>query len=387
MTLEEIASRAVARAAGSEPTHGVVDDVLPWMPPEDRGRSKDGASELEVRNVGVLIELSAHRAARGGAILNALETVESRWGDGHRCLWAQNEPFLLCGPDGVGKTTVAQQLVLHLVEVLSGPFLGLPVQPAEHVLYLACDRPTQALRSFRRMVTDEDREILDERLTIWRGPLPLDLAREPQGLVTLAQRFGAADVVVIDSIKDVAADLSKEETGLGLNAAFQHAVAEGVDVCGLHHQRKQQPGAAKPRHLSDVYGSRWLTAGAGSVVMLWGEAGDSYVDLDHLKQPDETIGPLKLIHDHANGVSTVAESTDAWSIVHDAHNGVTAIAVAVILFGSPAPSRNEVEKARRQLERLAKEGKVHKRDGRKGGSGGGDAAIYYPLAIVEGGQR
>ncbi|MGO8723776.1 MAG: AAA family ATPase [Acidimicrobiales bacterium] len=368
MTLEDIAATAAARAKASQ--NGDV--------PHDDG--------IEVSNVDLLIELSAHRAARGGVVLDAPETVESRWGDGHRCLWARNEPFVMCGPDGVGKTTVAQQLVLHLIGVLSGLFLGLPVQLAQRVLYLACDRPTQALRSFRRMVTDEHRELLDERLAVWRGPLPFDLAREPKALVTLAQRFGA-DVIVVDSMKDIAADLSKEETGLGLNAAFQHAVAEGIDVLGLHHQRKQQPGAGKPRHLSDVYGSRWLTAGAGSVVMLWGEAGDSVVDLDHLKQPDETIGPLKVLHDHANGISTVAETRDAWSIVHDARNGVTAITVAATLFGSPTPGRNEIEKARRQLDRLAKEGKVYKRDGTKGGSRGGDATTYYPLAIVQGGQE
>jgi RecA-family ATPase len=60
------------------------------------------------------------------------------------------EPFILCGPDGVGKTTIAQQLVLHLVGAIDGPFLGLSVQSAGRVLYLACDRPPQALRSFRR---------------------------------------------------------------------------------------------------------------------------------------------------------------------------------------------------------------------------------------------
>ena len=121
--------------------------------------------------------------------------------------------------------------------------------------------------------------------------------------------------------------------------------------------------------------------------MLWGEAGDSYVDFDHLKQPDETVGPLKVIHDHANGISTIAETVDAWTVVHAARNGVTAITVAATLFDSLTPGRNEIEKARRQLDRLAKEGKVYKRDGTKGGSRGGDATMYYPLAVVIGGQE
>ena len=362
----------------------IVDQALHRQAEAERNGSVPGGHALS--DARVLIELSAHRAARGGDILDAPEMVESVWGDDHRCLWPKGEPFLLCGPDGVGKTALAEQLALHRCGVLDGMFLGLPVQSSGRVLYLACDRPTQAIRSFRRMVGDADREMLDERLTLWRGPLPFNLVTEPRGLAELAHHFGA-ETVVIDSIKDVASDLSKEESGLGLNAAFQNAVAEGIEVAGLHHQRKQQTGSAKPRHLSDVYGSRWITAGAGSVVMLWGEAGDLVVDFDHLKQPDETVGPYKIIHDHVYGVSMVADSIDAWSVVKGAWNGMTAAAVAAEMFGSQDPSRNEIEKARRQLERLARERRIHKRDGTKGGKGGGDAALYSSVAADHGGAK
>ncbi len=340
----------------------------------------------ELAGAELLIELGASRATRGGTILDAPEVVESVWGDRHRCLWPIGEPFIVCGPDGVGKTTLAQQLVLHRAGVLDGPFLGLPVRAGGRVLYLACDRPTQALRSFRRMVGDADRELLDANLAIWRGPLPFNLAAEPRGLVELARHFDA-QTIVIDSVKDVAPDLSKEESGLGVNAAFQNAVAEGIEVAALHHQRKQQTGGAKPRHLSDVYGSRWITAGAGSVVMLWGEPGDLVVDFDHLKQPDETVGPFKVIHDHVYGVSSLTESVDAWSVVRGAKRGITASSVAVCLFDTPTPDRNQIEKARRQLERLFREKKIRKRDGTRGGPGGGDAALYGPPDAVFEGQK
>jgi replicative DNA helicase len=362
-------------------------EAPPWTPDGDSmSPNGNGTRQAILSDVGALVALSASRAAQGGVILDAPELVESVWGDNHRCLWAKGEPFLLCGPDGVGKTALAEQLALHLCGVGDGMFLGLPVQSTGQVLYLACDRPTQAIRSFRRMVGDADREMLDERLTIWRGPLPFNLASEPKGLVELAHQFNA-QAVIIDSLKDVASDLSKEESGLGLNAAFQNAVAEGIQVGGLHHQRKQQSGAAKPRHLSDVYGSRWITAGAGSVVMLWGEAGDLVVDFDHLKQPDEPVGPFKVIHNHVYGVSTVAESVDAWSVVQGARNGLTAAAVASEMFSAPAPTRNEIEKARRQLERLTREGHIHKRDGSSGGKGGGEVALYSSLSVLRGGQK
>ena len=44
--------------------------------------------------------------------LDAPTHVEAVWGDGSRVLWAQGEPLMIAGPDGVGKTTIGQQLTL-----------------------------------------------------------------------------------------------------------------------------------------------------------------------------------------------------------------------------------------------------------------------------------
>lgn len=156
-----------------------------------------------------LIELNVRRARPGGSILDVPEIVESVWGSGHQCIWARGEPFILCGPDGVGKTTLAQQLSLALGGIVAPELLGFRVVPSERrVLYLACDRPAEARRSFRRMVTEDHRTALDERLVVWCGPLPFDLGGEPYALLALARRFGC-DAVVLDAVKDVAADLSR----------------------------------------------------------------------------------------------------------------------------------------------------------------------------------
>lgn len=342
---------------------------IPTEPqPEDSGQTVTEA----------LVNLVAHRIQPGGSVLDAPECVESVWGVGHRCMWARGEPFVLVGPDGTGKTSIAQQLVIHMVGVRAGPFLGMNVSPpAGRVLYVAADRPTQALRSFRRMVTEDDREKLDDRLVIWRGPLPFDLGREPMGLLELARRVEAG-AVVIDSLKDCASDLVKDEGGQGINRALQHAVAEGVDLCLLHHQRKAQAGGTKPNSISDVYGSRWLTAGAGSVAMVWGQAGDPVVELTHLKQPDEVVGPLEVVHDHVAGVSRVEDHVDAAALLRGAANGLSAAGCAYLLCKIPPgeqPSRNQIERARRQLERLTKEGRAHRHDGSKGG----DATLYFAV--------
>ncbi len=88
-----------------------------------------------------------------------------------------------------------------------------------------------------RMFGEAHREVLAERLVVWRGPLPYDLAKAPDFLAMLASLYGA-DTVVLDSLKDVAMDLSKDETGSRLNQSIQTALAEGIEILGLHHQRK-----------------------------------------------------------------------------------------------------------------------------------------------------
>jgi hypothetical protein len=59
----------------------------------------------------------------------------------------------------------------------------------------------------------------------------------------------------------------------------------------------------------------------------------------------------------------------------------------MVMFSEPSPNRNSIEKARRQLDRLAREGKVHRSDGAKGGKAGDNAATYFPLTVIEGGQK
>ena len=225
------------------------------------------------------------------------ETPVAIWGKDDQVLWASGESLMIVGPSGVGKTTLAQQIVLARLGI-RGTVLGFPVLPEpQRVLYVAADRPGQAARSLARMVAEEDRSTLNEGLIAWRGPLPFDLGQNPERLVSFIQAHGATSVV-IDSAKDAAFKLSDDEVGARFNHAIQCALAAGIEVVVLHHQRKRQQGGGKPTKLEDVYGSVWITAGAGSVVLLWGESGDALVDLSHLKQPAENVGPLKLLHDH-----------------------------------------------------------------------------------------
>jgi replicative DNA helicase len=302
--------------------------------------------------------------------------VPAVWGKDQAVAWVKGEGLLLVGPDGVGKTTLMQQLILARVGVQTD-LLGMEVEPAEGpILYIAADRPRQAARSFARMVTEEDARELERRLIVWKGPLPFDLTKSPQRLAEFVRSCGAGTVFV-DSLKDVALDLSKDEVGSRVNLAVQEVIAADIELCAGHHQRKETASGGKPRHLADVYGSRWLTAGMGSVVLLWGEPGDLVVEFVHLKQPAEEVGPLTVVHDHAHGHSSVQEGVDLEHLLwNTAAAGLTAPDAAGLLFATMTPTANQIQKARRRLNRLVDNGVARRDDAQAP-----DPVRYFPHEV------
>ncbi|GMA40200.1 AAA family ATPase [Mobilicoccus caccae] len=302
------------------------------------------------------------RLVPGGTfILDAPDTVPAIWGEGDRVLWAEGEALIIAGPSGVGKTTLAGQLVRGLLADDAGDVLGLPVRRRRRVLYLAMDRPRQAARALRRTLDKLTRDGLDTRLMFWPGPPLADIARHPETLLALAHAADA-DVIVVDSVKDAAVGLSDDEVGAGYNRARQMVLAHGIDILELHHLVKRGANGSTPTALTDLYGSVWITAGAGSVVLLWGEAGDPLVELKHLKQPVEDVGPLKVLHDHTLGESTVYDATDLLSLAARP-GGVTAKDAAKVMFDKDKPSPGEVEKARRKLRSHGRRGELREEAG------------------------
>jgi replicative DNA helicase len=211
------------------------------------------------------------------------------------------------------------------------------------------DRPRQIQRALARLAQPQHRADLDARLVARPGPPPRDLAKHPEQLAYLANAAGA-DTVVLDSLKDAAIGLADDEVGASLNRATQIALAEGIEVMALHHQRKGQNGA-KPKTLEDLYGSIWIAAGAGSIVLLWGKAGESIVELSHLKQPAGEVGPLKIEHDHLSGTTAVTEGFDLLAYLANQPRPVSAEQVARMKHNRE-PNKNDTSAMRRTLRSL-----------------------------------
>jgi len=328
--------------------------------PSPEGPTSAGATRTEVEVIDATRGTAAEEVKRQildgwSFIHDEPDAIPALWGDGDRVVWPEGESLVIAGGQGVGKTTLAGQVVTALIGAGDSEVLDLPVSRVNRVLYLAMDRPRQAARSLRRQLGSAGQDQM-ARLAVWKGPPPVDLAKHTSALAGLAE-LANADVVVVDSLKDAALGLTDDEVGAGWNRARQLLLADGRNLMELHHIRKAPTGRGpdKAPSIGDIYGSTWITSGAGSVLLLSGDPDDAVVRLHHVKQPMEEVGPWNVAHHQTEGRLEIVDQVDVAELV--ARRGrVTVKDLATVLFDTPVPNRNQVEKARRKLDRLTARG-------------------------------
>lgn len=297
------------------------------------------------------------------------------WGMDNDILWADGEALMIAGGMGLGKTTLAGNLIRAQLG-LRGEVLGYPVLRQEKpILYLAMDRPRQIRRSMRRQFSKDEMDAIRGRLLIRPGPPIADLAVNPPLLARMAMACGAG-VVYVDSLKDAVIGLAADEVASAYNRARQYLLAQGINLLELHHNRK--PGQDAGSGISEVFGSTWLTAGAGSVILLTGDPGDLVIRFHHRKTPADEVGPFRLHHDPDKGEMSVAGQIDLVVLARNAGpDGLTARAAAEAMYEKSRVSDSEIKKAQRQLDRLVKRGKLLRVDGERGGPGGSKPTAWF----------
>ena len=167
------------------------DQARPWTPDDAHQIALSVIAKPAPDQAAHLTETDiADMSVRGGAfILDIPEAVPFVWGQGQRVAWIEDEPLMIAGGEGLGKSMLAQQLCLARICVRPATFLGFEVEQSDErpALYLALDRPNQIARSFRRMVGEHDRALLDERLIVWRRTVPFDLIKKPENLLKFVE--------------------------------------------------------------------------------------------------------------------------------------------------------------------------------------------------------
>lgn len=353
---------------------------------EQRELARQRKSERNRRRVRKEIdaeEFAALRAARKLRLLDGWEFLaedadgdEQVWGaPGGGVVWAPGEPLMLFGGNGVFKSTLSHLLVFARLGLLGpdgrpradhrrvgpddhpddwGAVLGMPVRPmdlAGLVLYLAGDRPRQIRRAMRRHRRDWMADVLRDHLLVHDGPLPFDLTTEKDALADMAQAqpHKCSDVFV-DSVKDYCPKPSDDESANGYNRARQECVARGMQWVEDHHNRKIQQGQQRTNGIDDVYGSRWLTAGAGSVVSMWvDEEGSTLVHVRQVKSPGEFIAEQEVTVDKTEGTmgASVHLNPIAW-IKGAGAGGITAGDYARYVGLSVNAARNQLNTRMKQ---------------------------------------
>jgi hypothetical protein len=316
-------------------------------------------------------------------ILDIPDVIPAIWGEGEDVLWADGESLMIAGPMGLGKTTLLGLLIRAQLGVGDPVLLGLPVAVCSgKILYLAMDRPAQIARALRRQFTEADREILAGRVVIWKGPPPKDIAKNPTLLPVMAEAADA-QIVYLDSVKDAAIGLSDDEVGAGYNKARQLLLREGRQLAEAHHTTKRGANGGPPTTVADIYGSTWITNGTGSIILVSGDPGDPIVGFRHVRQPVKEVGPYQLLHDQDSGALSIHHSVDLVELARlRAPEGLDARTAAGAVFGTTNPTPAQIEKTRRRLVKLTKDGLLTSNEGARGRAEGSAAVWFAGLEVM-----
>lgn len=148
--------------------------------------------------------------------------------------------------------------------------------------------------------------------------------------------------------------------------AIQICIANEIDVAMLHHPRKaiQEGGTKRELDLDDVYGSAWLTAGSGSVLLVDGKAGSGEFRFQQLKAPANFVDPCEVAIDYATGELHKNTIRDLEEWLRDFGMPVKISQAVSHQYAIPEEDVNysgaQYKKIQRRLEGLVAEGKVKK---------------------------
>ena len=183
---------------------------------------------------------------------------------------------LVTSAPGIGKTQLCIQFGCHIA--LGKKFMSYEPTGPKKVAYLSLEMGGPATKSFVEEMAKgyeaEEINLLQENFIIvpLGEAIPLDRAEGKKFLENLIED-NAIDVVVIDSLGQMVAGELGDDTIIRAFFNYLNHVKEKFNCSFMiiHHNRKGTADNKKAKHLSDVFGSQYITSSVDFVLSLWKE--------------------------------------------------------------------------------------------------------------------
>lgn len=181
--------------------------------------------------------------------------------------------MILAGEPGVGKSQLSMQILMAMGRGLSS-YLGFPILTGRKGLFVSLEMPTVELKSlFRTMlrsVPAEEREQLDSNL-YWIDRGESMNFRDPivRSMIEKIIEDNSVELIVIDSLSKMGIQKMQDEERIIEMMEWFDRVRQrhNCSFWIIHHNRKSTSDR-KADSQDDVYGSRFITAGATTVVTM-----------------------------------------------------------------------------------------------------------------------
>ena len=212
---------------------------------------------------------------------------------------------MIVSAPGRGKTQFTMQLAMACA--LNESLLYLKPDRPHRTMLFQLEMNAPSLKHFVNTMaggyTEQQQEVLDRNFLLFPHGMPINLMHQEsrKGFESLIEQY-QPEGVYIDSLQKIyLGDLSKDEIRGIYTYLASVRQKYGVYIFLIHHDRKAQEGNKRPRDLSDVYGSVYITAEPDCVFHLWRAAPESKeLELRNLKNRLAKEFPPYLIHRDQN---------------------------------------------------------------------------------------
>ena len=239
-------------------------------------------------------------------------------------LLEKNGYLLLSGPSGVGKTQVS--LAAAAAMILGKPFLNQETVGGLKIGFFSLEMGLVPLKYFltqqAKGYSPEELEMLEENFRLFPlgQPLYLNQLTEQARIEEVVEREGL-DGIIIDSLGSTSTDELSQEGPTKVLMDWNDRLRQktGAFTWFIHHQRKATSDNRKPKKLSDVYGSQYITARASTVMCLWPTSQDNTKEVIPLKvRLAEAPKEFRIVRD--NRLLYTVKTNDVTNTVDNLYN-------------------------------------------------------------------